>query len=238
MERSRSWTFPARRSRSRSTASRGNHTLTDDTRVLNSSGKDLAARSSKDFKEGNAIMVAPIRDGNQLRVIALGDRQGGNQPARRNDGKPVSPDTKSLKPLNELGTAKYQVSRAAFIRAGPKRTAEGNTKRRDSSWRSRCNRSTFKVSLIRAEIIVLLSIGMSNTSQSSQGFQRALSEASNLNPRVQFVNGAQGGMTAFAIQEPERRSHRQTLLGQPSMIELREAPRLARAGSGRLDQAS
>lgn len=175
-------------------------TLTDDTRVLNSSGKDLAEKL-KDFKEGNAIMVAPIRDGNQLRGIALGDRQGGNQPARRNDGKPVSPDTKSLKPLNELGTAKYQGFEGGFY--------PGGQNERPKEHEAAGLKLAKQVQPLNADgkpdpsgKIVLLSIGMSNTSQSSQGFQRALSEASNLNPRVQFVNGAQGGMTAFAIQDP------------------------------------
>ena len=48
-----------------------------------------------------------------------------------------------------------------------------------------------------------MSVGMSNTSQSSSGFRRALRDASDLNPRVLFVDGAQGGMTAAAIQDPE-----------------------------------
>ena len=51
--------------------------------------------------------------------------------------------------------------------------------------------------------IVLLSIGMSNTSQVSQGFAKALADEQGKNPRVVFVNGAQGGMTAAAIQDPE-----------------------------------
>ncbi len=51
--------------------------------------------------------------------------------------------------------------------------------------------------------IVLLSVGMSNTSQISQGFQRALAGETQKNPRLVFVNGAQGGMTAAAIQDPQ-----------------------------------
>ena len=50
--------------------------------------------------------------------------------------------------------------------------------------------------------IVLLSIGMSNTSQISAGFEQALQQADDVNPCVQFVNGAQGGMTAAAIHDP------------------------------------
>lgn len=47
--------------------------------------------------------------------------------------------------------------------------------------------------------IVLLSLGMSNTSQLSEGFASGLPPGK-VNPRVRFVNGAQGGMTASVIQ--------------------------------------
>ncbi len=177
-------------------------TLTDDTRVLNSSGKDLAEKL-KDFREGSAVMVAPVtRDGKELRGIARGDQRGGNEPARRNDGKPVSPDTKSLKPLNELGTAKYQNFEGGFY--------PDSHNERPKDHEAAGLKLAKQVQPLNAQgqpesngKIVLLSIGMSNTSQSSDGFQRALREASALNPRVLFVNGAQGGMTAAAIQDPE-----------------------------------
>jgi hypothetical protein len=47
---------------------------------------------------------------------------------------------------------------------------------------------------------------MSNTAQISQGFQKALGGAEEKNPRLVFVNGAQGGMTAAAIQDSEDNS--------------------------------
>ncbi|HLQ45477.1 MAG TPA: hypothetical protein VK137_12150, partial [Planctomycetaceae bacterium] len=50
--------------------------------------------------------------------------------------------------------------------------------------------------------LVLLSIGMSNTSQASQGFAEALNHETSKHPQLLFVNGAQGGMTAAAIQNP------------------------------------
>ncbi len=177
-------------------------TLTDDTRVLNSSGKDLAEKL-KDFREGSAIMVAPVsRDSKELRGIARGDQRGGNEPARKNDGKPVSPDTKSLKPLNELGAAKYQGFEGGFY--------PGGKSERPKDHDAAGLKLAKQVQPLNAQgkpdqngKIVLLSVGMSNTSQSSEGFQRALREASKLNPQVQFVNGAQGGMTAAAIQDPD-----------------------------------
>jgi Cu/Ag efflux protein CusF len=50
--------------------------------------------------------------------------------------------------------------------------------------------------------IVMLSVGMSNTSQASQGIAKVLASAEKVNPRFQFINGAQGGMTAARIQDP------------------------------------
>lgn len=176
--------------------------LTDDTRVLNSSGKDLVEKL-KDFREGSAIMVAPVnRDSKELRGIALGDRRGGNEPARKNDVKPVSSDTKSLKPLNELGVAKYQDFEGGFYPKG--------RNGRPNDHEAAGLKLAKQVQPLNAQgqpdpkgKIVLMSVGMSNTSQSSEGFQRELREASNLNPQVQFVNGAQGGMTAAAIQNSD-----------------------------------
>jgi len=48
-----------------------------------------------------------------------------------------------------------------------------------------------------------MSVGMSNTAQSSQGFQRQLTSETSKNPHLIFVTGAQGGMTAQAIQNPD-----------------------------------
>ena len=176
--------------------------LNEDTRVFGGSGKDLAEKL-KDFREGSAIRVQPVtRDGKEvLRAIAPGDGQPGNEPARKNDGKPVSPDTKSLKPLNELGAAKYQGFEGGFY--------PGGKNERPKDHEAAGLKLAKQVQPLNAQgqpdpngRIVLLSVGMSNTSQSSQGFQRALGETSGLNPRLQFVNGAQGGMTAAAIQDP------------------------------------
>ena len=178
--------------------------LTDDTRVLGGTGKDLAEKL-KDFREGNAIMVQPVTRGGKevLRGIALGDRRSGNQPGRKNDGerRRISDDTSSLKPLNELGREKYQSFEGGFY--------PGGKNERPSDHEAAGLKLARQVQPLNAQgqpdpngKIVLMSVGMSNTSQSSEGFQRALREATDVNPRVQFVNGAQGGMTAFAIQDP------------------------------------
>ena len=174
--------------------------LTDDTQVLGASGKDLAEKL-KDFKEGASIFVKPdTSDGRSVLVgIKLAD-----EPARNNRGEQrrVSADTKSLKPLTELGREKYQGFEGGFY-------PEGRNER-PKDHEAAGLKLAKQVRPLNAQgradpngNIVLLSIGMSNTSQSSQGFQLMLIDAADLNPKVKFVNGAQGGMTAAAIQDPD-----------------------------------
>ncbi|MBC7818040.1 MAG: hypothetical protein IAG10_14215 [Planctomycetaceae bacterium] len=181
--------------------------LTEDTRVFGGSGKDLAEKL-KGFREGDSIRVQPTkRDGKEVLLgIAPGEQRPANDPARKNDGerRPVSPDTKSLKPLNELGAAKYQDFEGGFY--------PGGKNERPKDHEAAGLKLARQVQPLNAQgqpdpngKIVLMSVGMSNTSQSSEGFQRALGNASDVNPRVQFVNGAQGGMTAAAIQDPNDR---------------------------------
>src|SRR5207245_2230560 len=45
--------------------------------------------------------------------------------------------------------------------------------------------------------------GMSNTTQVSQAFAKQLSKVKGKNPKLVFVDGAQGGMTAALIQNPD-----------------------------------
>lgn len=51
--------------------------------------------------------------------------------------------------------------------------------------------------------IVLLSIGMSNTTQEFSAFQRLAASAPDLNPNVLLVDGAQGGQTAQITANPQ-----------------------------------
>jgi hypothetical protein len=51
--------------------------------------------------------------------------------------------------------------------------------------------------------VVLLSIGMSNATQEFSAFQRLAANQPGLNPKLVLVDGAQGGMTAGVIAQPE-----------------------------------
>jgi hypothetical protein len=180
--------------------------LTDDTQVRGGAGQDLAEKL-KNFRAGSAILVRPeTRNGKEvLTGIALADRTGDNAPARPAAGERrlVSPaETKSLKPLNELGTEKYHGFEGGFYPGG-----SNQRPREHAAAGLQIARQVQPLNALGQPDpngkIVLLSVGMSNTSQSSQGFEQALRSARDVNPRVQFVNGAQGGMTAAAIQDPD-----------------------------------
>ncbi len=175
-------------------------TLTDDTRVLGSSGKTLVERF-KEIKVGQEIFFRPItRNGREVLEAVKpvdGDRDGRQNPP----GQRVSPEHASLKPINELADGKYQDFVGGFYPKGK------NSRPQDHE--AAGLKLASQIRPLNAEgkpddsgKVVLLSLGMSNTSQSSQGFQSALREARELAPSFQFVNGAQGGMTAEAIQDP------------------------------------
>lgn len=176
-------------------------TVSERTQFRGASGSTLAERLAG-FKAGSDVMfMVRKQDGKEL-LVGLMPVRGETGSARgENAGRRVSPDTSSLKPLPELGNDEYRgftgglypngsnarpaAQEAAGLKLAKQIQPLDSTGKPDSRGR-----------------IVLLSIGMSNTSQSSQGFQQALADESAKNPRLVFVNGAVGGMTAAAIQNP------------------------------------
>ena len=174
--------------------------LTDNTRVLEATGKTLAERLSG-FKPGAEIFFkANTRDGkSELEGIKL----AGNDPQRPagGTGKASSPEHQHLKPLPELGREKYQGFEGGFYPDGQNA--------RPASHEAAGLKLAQQIQPLDVNgkpdsqgKIVLMSVGMSNTSQSSEGFQQALRAARDVHSRFSFVNGAQGGMTAAAIQDP------------------------------------
>lgn len=166
------------------------------TEVRNGRGSSLAERFAP-FAAGTEVLFFAVeRDGRSV--------LGGIMTAeRRGDGtrQPTSPEHSHFKPLTELGTGEYQGFAgglypqgkndrpAAHDAAGRKLAAE--VRPLDSEGRPSADGK-----------VVLLSIGMSNTSQLSDGLRGWLRETEGLDPHFVFVNGAQGGMTAEAIQDP------------------------------------
>src|SRR5262249_28658268 len=152
-------------------------TLTENTRIAGAQGKDLKDRL-QGFKEGTeADFKAVTQDG---RAILLGLRRadGGGKEARQQPRV----DTSKLKPLTELGTGDYQGHKGGLYLDGKNE--------RPAAHEAAGLALAKQVQPLTADgkpnadgKIVLLSVGMSNTSQASQGFQKVLASGGDVNPR-------------------------------------------------------
>lgn len=171
--------------------------LADETRVLGASGNTLRERFQGIKPDMEVNFRALRRDG---KVVLEGIRPFDG---RVQSNRPLPPhvDASKLVPLTLLGTEKYQGFAGGLY--------PGGKNERPAAHEAAGLALAKQVRPLDAEgnpsdegTIVLLSIGMSNTMQISQGFQQAFATAEGRNPRVTFVNGAQGGMTAQITQDP------------------------------------
>ena len=172
--------------------------MTEDTQVLERTGKTLKERL-QGFKPGADVQFrARQKDGKDyLAGIRLADGKGAGQPPF------VKVDSSGLVPLNELGDKIYKdAHKGGFYPDGKNdRPQDHETaglrlakeiQPRDAEGKAHAEGK-----------IVLLSVGMSNTAQASNGFQKVLLATAGVNPNLVFVNGADGGMTAARIQNPD-----------------------------------
>jgi hypothetical protein len=102
----------------------------------------------------------------------------------------------AMKPLTDLGTGKYHGYQGGLYAHG-KNTPP---------------KAYLKAGLARAKAvkpvdgkIVLLSIGMSNTTQEFSAFKRSADVDSRKNPALTIVDGAQGGQDAEIVKDPNAR---------------------------------
>ena len=172
-------------------------TITDDTQVIGVKGDSLKEKL-KEFKEGTDVGFVPAKkDGKDvLQAIGIPPGGGGDKP------KIDKVDTSKLKALSELGKDEYQGYKGGLYPDG--------TNERPKDHEAAGLALAKKVQPLNADgkpdpkgKIVLLTVGMSNTSQASQGFADQLAGDKDVNPLVKLVNGAQGGMTAQAIADPD-----------------------------------
>lgn len=170
-------------------------------RILDREGKELTGGlQSKELKDG-AEVVLTVERGTDGRPEIQGIRLGAGSPG--GVGQPARPrfDTSKMKPLTELGAEEYRGQKGGLYPNGQNQRPAAH--------------ETAGLALARAVRpldaegradpngrIVLLTLGMSNTSQASQAFLRLAQNDRELNPRLTLVNGAQGGMTAAQIQDP------------------------------------
>jgi hypothetical protein len=156
----------------------------------------------KGFKPGDTVMFKPRESRDEVPPLWGIKLVGAGAPAGAGTPPPlVNPDTKHLKPLTELGTQEYQGFQGGLY--------PGGKNERPAAHEAAGLAFAKQVRPLDADgkpspdgKIVILSVGMSNTGQASNGFAKALGRDREHIPNVQFVDGAVGGMTASRIQNP------------------------------------
>jgi hypothetical protein len=167
--------------------------VTDDTRVFGSDARKPADRLAG-FRTGKSVMYKAGTKGGKDVLIGLKDAAPAQPPV-------PSFDASKLKPLTEMGSEKYQGHAGGLYPEGKnERPAEHEKAGLALAIQVRPLDAAGKPDA--AGKVVLLSVGMSNTSQASEAFAALLAKETDRNPNLVFVNGAQGGMTARAIQDP------------------------------------
>jgi hypothetical protein len=172
--------------------------VTADTRFMDADGKPIAGRlKDPRIKEGAAVMFKLGPNGGKPVLVGLKLAEGATPFPRV--------DTSRLTPLTELGTGKYQGFEGGLY--------PGGKNERPKAHEAAGVALAGKVRPLDAAgkpdpqgKIVLLTVGMSNTQQVSAAFKKLADADPDRNPRVVIVNGAQGGMTAAAIQDPASKS--------------------------------
>lgn len=171
-------------------------TANEKTRFMDANGKPLEDRlKNKSFKEGAEVMFKV--DGHN---VLIGLKVGG--PGTQQPAKMAKVDTSQLKPLTELGTDKYKGYPGGLYPDGKNERPEAHEKAGRALAR--------KVQTLGSDgkpsadgRIVLLSVGMSNTTQEFSAFKRLADADNDKNSKLVLVDGAQGGQTAARIKDPE-----------------------------------
>ncbi len=175
--------------------------LAPDARYLDAEGKELPEGArSRELKSGTEVVLKVDRSGGApvLKSLRLG-RAEAPAPA------PLPPekyDFSGLVPLTDLGQKDYKGFKGGLYPDGKNERPEAHE--------ARGLRLAGEVRSLDDQgkpdatgKIVLLTVGMSNTSQDSTAFAQLAAADPQKNSQVSIVNGAQGGMTAARIQNPE-----------------------------------
>jgi hypothetical protein len=170
--------------------------LTPQTRVMGADGKPVAKPfEEKGLVAGAAVMFkAGTKDG---KPVLIGLKLGG---ANRAAEQPKV-DASKLKSLPELGTEKYQGYEGGLYPGGKNdRPKEHEAAGLALAKQVRPLGPDGKPAVDGK--VVLLSVGMSNTTQEFSTFQRLTNADADKSPSLVLVDGAQGGMTAARIKDP------------------------------------
>jgi hypothetical protein len=174
-----------------------------DVKVLDEKDKALPdGLKSNALKEGAEVTLT-VEPGGDGRPTITGIRLGRKPGVGGGGGGGAPPpkvDTSKFKPLPELGAGEYKGYPGGFYPGGKNQRPKAHdaaglalakqVRPLDADGRPSADGK-----------IVLMSVGMSNTNQSWAGLLRVARDDHDVNPHVKLVNGAQGGMTAAAIQQ-------------------------------------
>lgn len=172
--------------------------LTPNTRVMGADGQKTAKPfEDKVLSPGSTVQFKAATKGGKAILIGLRPAAvGARQPARPKF------DSSKLKPLPELGTGKYRGYEGGLYPGGKnERPADHEAAGLAIAKQVRPLGPDGKPA--GDGKIVLLSVGMSNTTQEFSTFVRLAGADRDKNPAVVLVDGAQGGMTAFRIKDPD-----------------------------------
>lgn len=172
--------------------------VTGETRFLNVPGKDNKDRlRNKGLEPGADVMfLAGRRDGKDvLRGLKLG-----TEPLR--PPPPEKVDTSKFKPLTLLGTGKYRGFEGGLYPGGKNERPAAHEKA-GLALAGKVQPLDAGGKPSKDGKIVLLSVGMSNTTQEFSVFKQQADDDQGKNPRLVIVDGAQGGMTAAKIRRAD-----------------------------------
>ena len=131
----------------------------------------------------------------------------GKGPAGEGRGAPVPVDTSKLVPLTELGEEKYKGEIGGLYGNGMNEPPEAHL--------ASAIKATMRITPLSAEgkpdkngKVVLLSIGMSNTTQEFSRFVEIAKSEPKKSPNLVIVDGAQGGQAAIQWGDPKTDARR------------------------------
>ena len=170
-------------------------------KFLNKEGKDLAdGLKSRELKEGTEVRLTVKMVDNRPVAQAL---QLGRKAAARPSEPPPKVDMSKVKPLTDMERDEKYHGFAGGLYPDGKNERPPAHEAAGLALAKQIRPLDADGKPIPEGKIVFLSVGMSNTSQAFTAFREVAKSEQDLNPRLVLVNGAQGGMTAAAIQDPD-----------------------------------
>src|SRR5262249_31009211 len=162
------------------------YTVLPETLLKGPGGEALTERlKDRRFKEGAAVMFKPATKGGKAVLLGLRFAPAGKGPGFKKE--PPKVDTSGLKPLTELGRGEYQGFQGGLY--------PGGTNERPAAHEKAGRALAAQVQPLDADgkpspdgKIVLLSVGMSNTTQVFSAFKRLADPDADRNPRLVIVD--------------------------------------------------